>query len=280
MKFTIFLCLFYFSSKLFGQNYQIGLHSNLYLSEQNSYSGYNEEQLLPDEVTYSNTKGNFGAGFSYGIEFNKFIIQNASIGIGLSNFKSFELRLLNYDRNNLQQHVTAQMNQIRLNPKIGFFVPVKKFKFLTETGIILPFNTKTNYNFKESHTLNDSTRTFTEQYKYNFSFGFSQKIGFEVNLSKKVKLKSSLGFMLFSQTTKTRKTLSYEINATDQLQNLSLYESQTNYFPNLNGFSNNADFNGSKISEKAKDDLFMTHRFSSFELNITLIYEIFKNTNN
>ncbi|MFN5416494.1 MAG: hypothetical protein ACK5B9_05515, partial [Flavobacteriia bacterium] len=253
---------------LFGrtQNIQLGLNSSLFLSEQNAYSGYNEEQLLPDEVTYSNTKGNLGAGYSYGIEINKFIQPNIALGIALNSFNSFELQLFNYDKNNLKQHLTAQMSQFRLNPKISFYVPVQKFKFLTETGIILPLNTKTQSNFSESNTLNDSTRTYSEQYKYNFSFGFTQKIGFELNLAKKLKLKSSLGILLFSQTTKTRQTTSYEINSKDELGSLKPYDSQTNYYPNLNGFSNNEDFNGAKISEKAKDDLFISHSFSSFEI--------------
>ncbi len=283
LHFLLFILLFalknvYFSQKV--EKFELGFQTSLHLSAANTFSGYNEEQVLPDELTYSNTRGNFGAGFSFGLDLDKRIFPNVKFGFNLSYFKGSEVLILNYDRDSLMQNLVGSNTQIRLNPKLSFSIPTKKITFIMESALLIPLSSKSTFTFNGLDQTTDSSLYYKENFNYNFAFGISQKLGFEARLSNQFKIKTSLGILLFNQTTKESKISAYEINGNDQTNQMTNFEKETLYRQNLNNYSNNYSYNSFVNENSPKDLLKTSHQFTSYDFNITLIYsfgEILKN---
>lgn len=281
LHFLLFILLFaiknvYFSQKV--EKFELGFQSSLHLSAANTFSGYNEEQVLPDELTYSNTRGNFGAGFSFGLDLDKKVFPNVKFGLNLSYFKGSEVLMLNYDRDSLKQNLVGSTTQIRLNPKLSFSIPTKKITFLMESALLIPLSSKSTFTFNSLDQTTDSSLFYKENFTYNFAFGISQKLGFEAKLSTHFKLKTSLGILLFNQTTKESKISAYEINGNEQMNTMSTYEKESLYRQSLNNFSNNYTYNSFVNENSPKDLLKTSHQFTSYDFNIILIYTFGKIT--
>lgn len=272
---TFIIFIFYLSiiSIGFSQKVQISILSNFHLSEPNSFSGTNDIQVYPDENSFSNVKGNLGAGYSIGFEVNKYWLENMLIGLGFTSFQGN--KTLNYHTNLNYQLIDIQSNatQLRINPNFKFLLPLKKITFFMQSGIVIPLKTNSYIHYFENYIDKDSLIEKTEKINYNFSFGFSQNIGFQKNISNHFKIKSHFGILLLNQTLKNKTITKFTFNNSNEIGNINLYDLETNYLYNLNDFSNNSMYNSNINQNKAKEELRKTHHFTSFELNLSLIYE-------
>lgn len=260
----------------FTQSFQLGLSSAYSVSAPNSFAGQDEKDMFIDELSVSNIRGNFGTGLSYLLESDLRLKNNVKLGVDFSYFKSNELLLRSYNRDSISRLTTSITQQISLLPHVTLSVPLTKITFEAEAGIILPMKSYSDFQLLESNVSSGVTSKATQHYTYNFSFGFYQGIGFEKQAGRNFFIKSQLGIRLFSQTTHHRSTTSYTVNDADQKALLSLYEQETVYYPNLNNFSNNADYNPEYLSTKAKDELMQSHSFSSLYFSVSIAYEFKK----
>ncbi|MCE3295826.1 MAG: hypothetical protein K0R65_1540 [Crocinitomicaceae bacterium] len=272
--FTLLIILI--SLRAFSQGFQVGIGSAYSVSAPNSFAGQDEKDMFLDEMSISNMRGNFGAGLNYSLELDFRLKNTIKVGVDFSYFKSNELVIRSYNRDSISQLITAQTQQIRMMPHVTLNVPLSKISFEAEAGVILPVTSYSDFHLLESNSNSGVKQSATQHYTYNFSFGFYQSIGFEKRFQEHFLLKSQLGINLFAQTTRYRTTTGYQVNDADQLSQLSLYEQETQYYPNLNNFSNNADYNPEYITTKPKDELTVSHSFSSLFFGISLAYEFNK----
>ncbi|MGV3632601.1 MAG: hypothetical protein ACO1O6_15450 [Bacteroidota bacterium] len=270
------LLMLLLSFQAFSQGFQLGLSTAYSVSAPNSFAGQDEKDMFVDELSVSNMRGNFGSGPNYLLECDLRLKNKIKVGIDFSYFKSNELVLKSYNRDSISQLITSRTQQMRMMPHVTLSVPLTKLTFEAEAGVIMPLKSYSDFHVLESNSSSGLTRKSSQHYTYNFSFGFYQAIGFEKKFGTGFLLKSQLGINLFAQTTRYKTTTSYLVNDADQKSQLSLYEQETQYFPNLNNFSNNADYNPDYVTAKAKDELAVSHSFSSLFFGISLAYEFNK----
>ena len=258
-------------------NFQLGLATAYSVSAPNSFAGLDEKDMFIDEMSVSNMRGNFGSGLNYLLELDLKLKNTIKVGVDFSMFNSSELVLLSYNRDSISRLMTSRTQQVRMMPHVTLNVPLQKMTFQAEAGVILPLKSASDFQLLEKNTNSGNTTKATQHYTYNFSFGFYQSIGFEKHLGKNMFLRSQLGLNLFAQTTSYRTAESYTLNDADQLASLPLYEQESKYFPNLNNFSNNADYNPEYVLSKPKDELQQSHAFSSVFFSIGFAYQFARN---
>ena len=272
-----FVLLFCFSATgIFAQTFQLGMSSAYSVSAPNSFSGLDEKDMFLDEMSISNLRGNLGAGQHYALELNLKLQKNVRMGVNLAYFRGNKTVFKSYDRDSMYQMISGHSVQWRLMPHVILDIPFEKLSFQTESGLIIPLRSQSEFQLEETNRNSGLSTLVTESYSYHFSFGFYQSIGFEKRLGNHFLLKSHFGLNLFAQTTRKRITETYLVNGTDQKHLLTLYELESTYYPNLNNFSNNAAYNPIYTTSKPKDELMIPHSFSGMYLNVGFIYEFRK----
>ena len=274
MKSGLLFCFFLIVlSRSFGQKNEVGLQYSYSISSPNALSGTNEIDVYPDEMSVSAIRGNLGSGNSLGINYYR-QTKNEHIYLGLlfSKFIGNQTLFYHYDRNNLYQNIEGNSSRYELQPGVKFVVPCKKITFNMFSGLLVPLSNKSVIYYTEKDFNSNVNTDFNEEFSYNFSFGFTQQIGFEKNISDKLKIHGSLNYLLFSETTH-RKTLNdYIVNGVDQTDQLNVYDKETVYQQNLSNFSNNETYNGNYNVNFPKDELIISHNFSSISFLISLSY--------
>lgn len=274
MKYSIFFCFsLNFISCFNAQKNEVSIQYAYSISIPNAFTGKNEIDVYPDEMSVSPIRGSLGAGNNYGIEYN-YRTKNEYILLGLS-FSKFignQALFYHYDRNNLYQNLRGNNTRFQLQPGVKFIIPCKKIDFSVFSGILVPLSNKSLFHYTERDLNSNTTIDYDDEFRYNFSFGFVQRIGFEKKINTKIKVSGSLNYLIFSETTLRKTRSNYVINGEDRSDQLNAYERETIYYQSLNNFSNNEAYNNSYSMSSPKEELMISHNFSSISFLLGISY--------
>lgn len=264
-----------YTSFVDAQKVDLTVQSTLSFSGPNALIGIQDKVIYDTDLSISTIRGSLGAGNSLEIASKLNITEQIGLGLEYHFFKSFE-----FTTNHILTHTsnfesTLQAKQQSLQPSISFKIPFPKLNFILKTGLIIPIMTKsTQTDFFENDVV---TTKRTEQLDYNFSFGYTNSLGFEAKLYKGLFFNFFLTSNLMNLSLKNRKTTSYEVNGIDVVNDLSVYDANSNYNEDINNYSNNEYVNNQYDTKKAKDEITKSHSFNAIGLTFGFTYHFSKN---
>ncbi len=256
----------------FSQKVEFGVSYSYSISTPNSIVGQQEKTIYDSEFSISNIRGSLATGSSFGLNSSIKIHPNVKLSLGYDYLQNKETLFKNIELNDTFTKIIGSAKQQKLYPGIVFFIPVKKLNFYFKTALVIPLKTESYFEGFASSELGGDYFYQKKTLKYNYVTGFQNAMGVEINLHEKLKIGFALESVLLNMKLKNSEIVSYEINQSDQLSNLSTYEKQTNYAENLNNFSNNANYNNLYSQTQAKDELTYKHDFSSISLRFSVVY--------
>lgn len=256
----------------FSQKVEFGVSYSYSISTPNSIVGQQEKTIYDSEFSISNIRGSLATGSSFGLNSSIKIHPNVKLSLGYDYLQNKETLFKNIELNDTFTKIIGSAKQQKLYPGIVFFIPVKKLNFYFKTALVIPLKTESYFEGFASSELGGDYFYQKKTLKYNYVTGYQNAMGVEINLHEKLKIGFALESVLLNMKLKNSEIVSYELNQSDQLSNLSTYEKQTNYAENLNNFSNNANYNNLYSQTQAKDELTNKHDFSSISLRFSVVY--------
>lgn len=219
------------------------------------------------------SRNKFGQGVNFGFSSEYKFNPNMALGIDFSflNGNSFLLFSKGYDISSPYTVFRYKAEMLRIIPKVCFSLPLNKWSFFSEIGLIAGIG-----QFTEEDTsiqkANDMTYIFYSKrlYKGGLSLGIMNSLGVLYNLNEKVAL--SIAFQSYTQSygpTKSEK-VAISTNGTSNLENLNTSQIYTIY---KNSFLFPKQWSPPDPSIPAVD-IREYYSFSSMGLSIRLIYNI------
>lgn len=255
------------------EKFSLGILNSFNFSSKDSYLGVAKTQVNPLENSYSLIRGSLASGYSIGGVGAISINSNFKIDLEFTKFLGYNSLLYLNELNGVYQKTSAKLNQNRITPYLSIVSKYKKLDFFMSFGVILPFNSTALTNSYYVDNILNTSKDIIEKNRYNFTWGFANKVGFIKSIGKHISTKFDFGFNLFNLTTKSKEIVTYKVNGVDMLNTLDSYHVSTNYFPNLNNFNNNELYNNQYDLNKSKEELQQSINMNSLFLSLTFFYK-------
>ena len=255
-------------------------------------------------ATYKLAKGSYGHGMNFTLGLGYTVNKYFNFELGISYLKSAtvsvdqtrELTLSTgvgyaYIGKYLNAHITTNAFGISISPAITVQAPIKHSKFMpyARAGISLPiFGGLTDHITIDQNSgiptlvqapyfLGKHTEvTLTTQ--GSVSIGFNGALGVKYNVLPYLCVFAEVNGQYLTTRAKSSKITQWDADGVSQINNRGIYRTQFNYVDQLNGTSNNAQYNSNYSSSKPKDDVMPIGAFSNIGLNVGVTFNLSKKT--
>jgi hypothetical protein len=261
---------------ILAQKVETGLYTSYSFSIQNSFIGIQQKTINGSLLSVSNIRGSLASGLNYGFFTNLNVHENAKLVLSYNFLNSSNTLFSTIEEENNVTKLIGKAKQETFSPGFIFHFPMKKITFFTKNCVIIPLKTKSEFTKIQVDENSQEIYRQLETIDYAFNFGFKNAIGSEIQLNKSFKISLSLESSILNLRSKFSEIIFASSNGQEITNSLTDYEKKTDYFNNLNNFSNNEDYNEMYDLNKNKEELSFSHSFSNFETRISLIY-IFQN---
>lgn len=175
-------------------------------------------------------------------------------------------------------NITGETRQARLNPAIIFSTNRDMdLSAYSRLGLVLPLGgvTTMQFDIPGIFSNNQASSTHTEEIKGRFGVGFSGTMGAQYRVYDRIYLFTEVEAIHLALRRQSGKVTSFSINGNDAINQLNLYNLETNYVDELTPTSNNPRTNPNLNENAPADELTSTSFFNSVGLNIGIKYRIF-----
>ena len=255
-------------------------------------------------ATYKLAKGSYGHGMNFTLGLGYTANKYFNFELGISYLKSAtisvdqtrQLTLFTglsyvYIPAYLNAHITTNAFGISISPAVTIQAPIKHSKFMpyARLGVSLPIfggltdhitidqNSGITTLIQAPYFLGKHTEvTLTTQ--GSISVGFNGAIGVKYNVLPYLSVFAEVNGQYLTTRAKSSKITQWDADGVSQINNRGVYRTQFNYVDQLNGTSNNAQYNNSYSASKPKDDVMPVGPFSNLGLNIGVSLNLGKKT--
>jgi hypothetical protein len=258
------------------QKVETGFYASYSFSIQNSFIGMQQKTVNGNLLSISNIRGSLASGLNYGIFTHLNIHEHVKLVLSYNFLNSSNTLFSTIEEENSVSELTGKAKQESFSPGFIFHFPMKKITFFSKNCLIIPLKTRSEFSKIQVDKNSQEIYRQLESIDYAFNFGFKNAIGSEIQVNKSFKIAISLESSILNLSSKFSEIIFASSNGQETTNSLTTYGKKTDYFNNLNNFSNNEDYNEMYDLNKNKEELSFSHNFSNFETRISLIY-VFQN---
>jgi len=261
-------------------------------------------------ATYKQVRGSYGQGMNFSLGFGYTVNKYFNFELGVSYLKSATISAdqtrqltiftgigYSYIPAYLFAHITTNAFGVSVSPAFTVQAPIKKSKFMpyARVGLSMPVyggltdhititqNSGIPTLVKAPYFLGATTDvTLTTQ--GSVSLGVNWALGVKYKVLPFLSVFAEVNGQYLTTRAKSSKITRWDTyaagsdSAVSQIANRGVYRTQFNYVQELNGNSNNAQYNPNYSTNKPKDDIMPTGPFSNLGLNIGLTFSLSKHT--
>lgn len=261
-------------------------------------------------ATYKPVKDSYGHGMNFtlglGYTINKFF----NFELGISYLKSVTISAnqtrqltepagsggaVQYLPAYLYAHITSNAFGISISPAFTVQAPIKHSKFMpyVRVGISMPVyggltdhvtitqNTGLAFLQNSPYYLG-ATTNITLKTQGALSLGFNGAVGVKYNILPFISVFVEANGQYLTTRSKSSQITQWDADGVSKIGSAatdrSVYRTQFNFVNQLNGTSNNAQYNPNYSTSKPKDDIGPTGAFSNLGLNVGLTFNLSKKT--
>jgi len=232
------------------------------------YGFGSNKRVVGNEITAtsnSNVYGSYGQGFNINPKLGYMVNDNMGFELGIDYFMGATQTILKTSTD-LQE---GQSNALILAPQ---FVLKTDNGLYSRFGIFVPVAGKTTITIESSNYYGTDLSAEAET-KGSFSVGVVAALGYEYSLNDNLSLFGELQYSGISVRSGTFEYTKFEVGGKDKLADMDEYDKKTEYVDELNSSSNNSSYNTNYDKDSAKEELKSTSPFSSFAINVGVIYK-------
>ena len=259
-------------------------------------------------ATYKPVKGSYGQGMNFSLGLGYTVNKYFNFELGISYIKSATIscdqtrQLTLADGSSVQYlpyylfaHITSNAFGISISPAFTVQAPIKRSKFMpyVRAGISMPV-----YGGLTDHVTIYQNSSIAALVKYPYylgtntdvtlktqgaaSLGFNGAVGIKYNILPFLCVFVEANGQYLTTRAKSAQITQWDADGVSLLgsaaNDRSVYRTQFNFVNQLNGTSNNAQYNPNYLTSQPKQDIGPTGTFSNLGLNIGLTFNLSKKT--
>jgi opacity protein-like surface antigen len=218
-----------------------------------------------------NVYGTLGSGFQVGVTPGYFFTEHLGAELGVNYFFGAETDIQETTTPFGTAKVTAHSNQLRLVPSIVLRTGGESVYGYAKAGLIMPVAGSTITNLDDSGAGGPGSGSTAEyETKGRFATGFSGALGVNFAFGGNMGVFAEVGTTNLRVQWKERTLNEATVDGTDVLNMLSTYDRETEYKDEIDGNSNNADYNPNYSDGSAREELANRTNFGAMFITVGL----------